>query len=177
MPTINSIKNIVWFHENLNIYNIKCVFPWLGCLYCCIGNVWFSLHMIEEPVRGSAGRTVFPHRAKSNICFVLHFFPTSRWPRMISWALSTFSAWMRAIWGTVISAHSISVYYFSKCGLQLGTQLLKILVSCVKCPVTHINAWEKKKKTFALNGVKLGCPANCLDSDLCYLFTCTWKWR
>lgn len=107
----------------MSLSNFKCAFQgpdslllhWKWLIFTALD--W---SVFEGPERGSAVRTVFQHRAKCNICFVLHFSLNSRWPRRISWALSTFSAWMRAIWGTVIFSHSRRVYYFCECGALLA---------------------------------------------------------
>lgn len=118
----------VWY-KDLKDYNFKCVFKWTNGLYCWKLQIFTAYNKIETSQKDLRRF----HTSKSNICFDLHFSPTSRWPRKISWALSTSSAWMKAIWGTVISSHSSTVYYFCEYGLQLDTQSLKTPVSCVEC--------------------------------------------
>lgn len=122
---------------------------WKGSFYLIL--LSFScityLTSFEGPEGASAGHTIFPHGAKSNICFVLHFSPLPGDQRRFH------ELWVHSVHGWEQSEVQLfqptaAVFIFSECQSQLDTQTLKELVSCVKC-----------QEIFALKRAEAACPA------------------
>lgn len=105
------------------------------CLRIIDSFCWGFSPLSEGPAGASSHLTVFQLRGKTNICLFLLFYPTSRWPKMTSWPLNTYSAWTRATWGTAIPTRSI-VYFPFRVSIaawrHAGTENTR---SCFKCLV------------------------------------------